>query len=458
VNATTVELSDILLRRGDAAYEEARRDAIWNGRTTRREPAAIVRARTAEDVQAAVRLAAREGLQVGIRSGGHSFVANGLRQGALLVDLSAMDAIEVDEQAGLVRIQPGVRAGDANAALDARGLTFPVGHYPTVGLGGFLVGGGYGWNSRKLGPAALSIVAADIVLADGSLVRADDESHPELMWAVRGAGPGFFGIVVRYHLRAYPAYDQVLRSSMLFPEEMRDEVLAWSYEALPTTSRSLEIAGKTGWTEGHDRPTTALIGVGFCRDETADEIYEVFESAPFRKHALARVDRAPSSIAQLHAYSEIGMPKGNRYALDGVWTSAPIESILAAGRPILADIPTRDSFLFWMLWDGFPTREDACWSTQGRLYFSPNSVWTDPADDLRLEQWAHSSLDAFADIDEGAQFSDANPADRPARGLEAPQAARLEELRATYDPDRRFVTYLRPDESTTALGDHLRAR
>ncbi|MBZ5739529.1 FAD-binding oxidoreductase [Nocardioides mangrovi] len=458
MKSTTAELTDILLRRGEPAYEDARLDAIWNGRTTRREPAAIVRARSVEDVQAAVRLAAREGLQVGIRSGGHSFVASGLRQDALLLDLSALDSLQIDADRGVARVQPGVRAGAANAALDARGLTFPVGHYPTVGLGGFLIGGGYGWNSRKLGPAALSIVAVDVVLADGSLVHADDETHPDLMWAVRGAGPGFFGVVVCYHLRTYPAYTQVLRSSMVYPETMRDEVLAWSYEALPETSRSLEIAGKVGWSTEYDRPTTSLIGVGFCQDETADEIYEVFESAPFRKHALAVVDRAPSSIAQLHAVAEVGMPQGNRYALDGVWTSAPIDRILAAGGGTMSSIPTPSSFLFWMLWGGYPIRDDACWSTQGTLYFSPNAVWTDPADDLRLESWAHSSLDAFADIDEGAQFSDANPADRPAKGLEPAQAARLEDLRETYDPDRRFVSYLQPHESTTALGDHLRSR
>ncbi|MFT4083485.1 MAG: FAD-binding oxidoreductase [Nocardioides sp.] len=453
-----VELDGRLLRRGDAAYEDARIDAIWNGRATTREPAAIVRARTIEDVQAAVRYAAREGLRIGIRSGGHSFVATGVRQDALLIDLSALNSIEVDTATRQARVQPGARAGEANAVLDKHGLVFPVGHYPTVGLGGFLIGGGYGWNSRKLGPGVLNIIAADIVLADGSLVHADDESHPDLMWAVRGAGPGFFGVVVCYHLRVHPAYSQVLRSVMTFPEELRDQVLAWSYEVLPETSRSLEIAGKTMWQPGIDRPVTMLIGVGFVADESADEIYRAFESCPFRDDALSLSERVPSSIADLHAVAEAGMPKGWRYALDGVWTSAPVAEVLDAGRSTLASVPNADSFLFWMLWGGYPTREDACWSTQGHLYFSPNSVWTDPADDLRMEQWAHSSLDAFAEIDLGGQFSDCNAADRPTHGLEPEQAARLEKLREVYDPDRRFVSYLRPEESTTALGRHLRSR
>ncbi len=444
-----------LLRRHDAGYEQARLDAVWNGRKTTRRPAAILLAADEADVQNGVRLAAREGWKVGIRSGGHSWIANGIRDDALLIDLSAMNEIVLDVPGRRASVQPAAQGSRLNDLLDQHGLVFPTGHCPSVGVGGYLLGGGYGWNSRKLGPACFSVEAIDAVLADGSLVHADDESQPDLMWAARGAGPGFFGVVTRYHLRVHPAYDQILRSSMAFPEEMRDEVLAWSYDVLPATSPSLEIAGKTTWTPGIDRPTTVLVGVGFCADETADEIYSLWETAPFRRHAISTVDRVPSSLAGLYAASEAFMPKGRRYAVDGAWTSAASTEILAAGREILETVPTPESFLFWMLWGGYPTQDHACWSTQGQLYFSPNSVWTDPSDDLRMEQWAHSALDAFAAIDLGTQFSDANPADRPAKGMDPANAARIEQLRSNYDPDGLMVSYLQPHESTTALGRHL---
>lgn len=453
----TQTFTDRLLRAGESGYEQARVDAMWNGRKTTRRPAAILLAADATDVQTAVRLAAQEGWQVSVRSGGHSWIATGIRDDALLIDLSLMDEIVLDTPGRRAQVQPSATGQQLNQLLDAEGLVFPTGHCPSVGLGGYLLAGGYGWNSRKVGPAAFSVEAIDVVLADGTLVHADDESDPDLMWAARGAGPGFFGVVIRYYLRAHPAYRQVLRSSMTFPEEMRDEVLAWSYDILPSTSRSLEIAGKTQWTPGVDRPTTTLVGVGFVADEEPDEIYAAFESAPFRDRALSLVDRVPTDLGRLYAASEVFMPQGRRYAVDGVWTGAPARDILAAGREIFETLPGPDSFMFWMLWGHYPTQPNACWSTQAPLYFSPNAVWTDPADDLRMEQWAHSALAAFAIIDLGTQFSDANPADRPAKGIEAEAAARIEELRDVYDPQRRFVSYLQPHESTTALGQHLRA-
>lgn len=444
-----------LLRPQDEAYEQARLDAMWNGRKTTRRPAAILLAEDERDVQQGVLLAASRGWKIGIRSGGHSWIATGVRDDALLIDLSALDEIVVDVDGRSAQVQPAARGSVLNEELASVGLVFPTGHCPSVGVGGYLLGGGYGWNSRKVGPAAMSITALDVVLADGTLVHADDESHPDLMWAARGAGPGFFAIVVRYYLRVHRAYDQILRSSMVFPEEMRDEVLAWSYDVLPETSLSLEIAGKTQYVPDLDRPATMLVGVGFCADETPDEIFGAFESAPFRDKAVREVTRAPSTLASLYAASEVFMPRGPRYAVDGVWTSASASEILEAGREIFETVPTPESFMFWMLWGDYPTQENACWSTQGQLYFSPNSVWSDPADDLRMEQWAHSALDAFAAIDLGTQFSDANPADRPAAGIDPANARRLEELRAIHDPEGRLVSYLRPEESTTALGAHL---
>ena len=443
---------------GEPGYEQARLDAIWNGRKTGRKPAAILLAESEADVQEGVRVAAREGWRVGIRSGGHSWIASGIRDDALLIDLSGLDEITLDVEGRRATVQPAAAGSTLNRTLDANGLVSPTGHCPSVGLGGFLLGGGYGWNSRALGPACFSVEAIDVVLADGSIVHADDESHPDLMWAARGSGPGFFAIVTRYHLRVHPAYEQVLRSSYLFPHELRDEVLAWSYDVLPQTSRSLEMSGKVTLTPGYDQPTTLLVGVGFCREDSPDEVFGAFEEIPFRKHAIRTVERAPSSLDQLYAASETFMPRGRRYAVDGVWTNASAADILAAGDPIMTELPSPESFLFWMLWGNYPTQENACWSTQGQLYFSPNAVWTQPQDDLRMELWAHHALADFAEISCGTQFSDANPADRPDRGVEADQLARLERLRVKYDPGGLLCSYLTPAESTTALGAYLRTR
>jgi FAD/FMN-containing dehydrogenase len=343
-------------------------------------------------------------------------------------------------------VRPAVRGVDLNAALAGAGLVFPSGHCPSVGLGGFLLGGGYGWNSRALGPACMSVEAVDVILADGTLVHADGDSHPDIMWAVRGAGPGFFGIVTRFHLRVYPAYHGIVRSSYTFGNEMRDEVLAWTYDAVPSVSPWLEMSAKV------TAAATTITAAAFCHTPGDERMLDPLEAAPFLDRANRRVERKAATINDMYALSDALTPKGNRYAVDGVWTSAPVADVLTAGRGILGSIPTPASFLLWMLWGDYPERADACWSMQGRLYFSPNAVWTEPSDDLRNESWAHAALDDLAEVAHGTQFSDHNPADRPDHGIEAAQQKRLEWLRTKYDPAGLMCGYLRPDESTTALG------
>jgi FAD/FMN-containing dehydrogenase len=455
---TDTTFDGTLLIKGAAGYEEARLGAVWNARKPNRFPAAVLLARSDHDVSKGVTFAATNGWKVSIRSGGHSWIGNGVRDGGLLIDLSALDDVTIDKTNRRATARPAVQGTVFNALLAAQGLVFPSGHCPSVGVGGFLLGGGYGWNSRALGPACFSVEAIDVVLADGELVHADDQTHPDLLWAARGSGPGFFGIVTRFYLKVYPLYDQILRSSYVFPYEMRDEVLAWSYDTLPEISTSLEMSAKVSFSPGIDKSTTMLTAAAFASDGTGVELLHPVESAPFIGRAIKKIERVPSTLDDLYSLSDSLTPKGNRYAVDGVWTDSPIEEILAAGRGVLDTIPTRESFLLWMLWGNYPTRENACWSTQSRLYFSPNAVWTDPADDLRNEQWAHAALDGMAAVSLGTQFADANPADRPAYGIEMQQAEKLERLRAKYDPDGLFRSYLSPQESTTALGMQKRSQ
>jgi FAD/FMN-containing dehydrogenase len=446
-----------VLFKGDPKYEAARLDALWNGRKTSRMPAAILLARSEADVSRGVLLATERRLRIGIRSGGHSWIGNGIRDNVLLIDLSALDEVVIDSQNQTAQVQPAARGSDLNAILSEHDLVFPTGHCPSVGMGGYLLGGGYGWNSRALGPACMSITAIDVVLADGTLIHADDESHPDLMWAARGSGPGFFGIITRFHLTLHRAYTEVRLSTYLFPEDMRDEVLAWSHAILSKTSPSLELSVKIAYTPGSSRPTCRLVAVAFCTTDEGPAMLEPIESAPFLDRAIHRIERSVTSLQELYDRSEITMPKGLRYAVDGIWTSSPAEDVIGAGRHIMDNLPSRESFLFWMLWGNYPEQPNACWSTQAQLYFSPNALWHEPADDFECETWAHAALQEFDGIGAGTQFADANPGDRPDRGMESAQSHRLESLRGVYDPEGRFCSYLNPDESTTTLGLSIQA-
>lgn len=456
--STTTSLNDRLLWKDAPGYEEARLDAMWNGRKTERRPAAIIHPESHDDVIAAVKFAVENELRIGIRAGGHSWVATGIRENALLIDLSKLNSVAVDAAHLTAEVGPGARGHELYGALREKDLAFPTGHCTTPGVGGFLIGAGYGWNSRALGPGCLNVEGVDVVLADGtSIIHATDETHPEIMWAVRGSGPGFFAVVTKFYLRVYPAYTQILRSYYLFPESMIEEVFTWVYELLPQTSPSLEIAVKVSYVDGIEEPTCSVAAIGFCTEETGNDIHAVLEGAPILERTIRMSERVPTTLDEIYEVSNRFMPKGKRYAVDGVWTSASAAEVNVAARNIVRSLPTRDSFVFYMFWGNYPTQDNACWSRQSPLYFSPNALWTDPADDLRCELWAHHQLQDFAEIEEGTQFADANPGDRPAVGIDDEPGARLEELRAKYDPQGRFVTYLDPEESTTALGEYLRS-
>jgi FAD/FMN-containing dehydrogenase len=191
-----------LLRPGDAGYDEARQVA---NAAIDRHPVAIARPVDAAGVARVVRFARDAGIALAVRGGGHSVAGHGvgLADGAIVVDLSAMKQIDVDPVRRVATAEGGVLAGEFVQATFAHGLTTPLGDTPTVGLGGLILGGGMGYLARKHGLAIDHLLAVEIVLADGSVVRASADEHPDLFWAVRGGG-GSFGIVTRFELGLVP--------------------------------------------------------------------------------------------------------------------------------------------------------------------------------------------------------------------------------------------------------------
>jgi len=441
-----------LLRRGEPGYEEARMAAVWNARKPARFPDAILLAASAADAAAGVRLARAEGMRVGIRSGGHSFVGNGVRDGGLLIDLSALRTVGYDPATGLASVGPRAAGPEVNAVLGRHGRYFPSGHAPTVATGGYILGGGYGWGSRRWGPACLSIEAIDVVLASGELVHADDGSHPDLLWAARGSGPGFFGVVTRFYLRTYPAATRILRSVYVYPMDLRDDVLRWTYELLPELPAEVELSAKVG-PDGTGGSAATMTAFAFQDSGSDPRALHVLGKAPFLERAVRATVAEQVTLADLYAAADRLNPGGNRWAFDGIWCDAPAAEVVAAAAPMLGTLPDDGlSFVLWMLWGGYPEQPNACWSVQAPLYLSPNAGWTDPADDLARESWVHDSLRDIQHLSRGLQFSDNNVADRPDRGLSPGNAERLEAIRSAYDPGGLFHSYMAPPESTTALG------
>ena len=416
-----------LLRPGDDDYEASRRDAIWNGRRPNRYPDLILRAADAADVQAGVILANEHGHRVGIRSGGHSWIANGIRHGGLTIDLSALNSIDYDPSTGVAAVGPAARSVDIDAALAKVNRFFPAGHAPSVGIGGFLLGGGYGWNARVHGPACLSIVGIDVVTADGRELHADAVTEPDLFWAARGSGPGFCGVVTRFYLRTYDR-PQVHRAIGRYPLDCLDEVVRWTQDVAPWLPAPLEIAVKIGAPPGESTPVISVIGTAFSHEGISGEpLLDLIRHASFADRASAVLPPWSLTMAQMYEESGRWSEQGLRWALDGLWTDGPADRVAEGVRAMSANIPSPSSFVYILPWGHFPADPQAAWSMQAANYVSPVAAWADPADDDTHRRWVTQSAKAMEDIEVGVQFSDADPASRPGHGLSEESRVRLED-------------------------------
>jgi FAD/FMN-containing dehydrogenase len=178
-------------------------------------PALIVRPVDTDDVVSTVRFAVDIGLTIAVRGGGHNAAGFGTVDGGIVIDLSLMRAITIDADARIARAQGGITAGEYTTATLVYGLVTPFGDSPSVGIGGLTLGGGTGWLSRKLGMTIDSLLAAELVTADGRKLHVSETEHPDLFWAIRGGG-GNFGIVTSFEFRLHPI-DTVLGGVLYLP-------------------------------------------------------------------------------------------------------------------------------------------------------------------------------------------------------------------------------------------------
>lgn len=203
---------------------QPRSNPLWNAAATAR-PAAVVRCTSTADVQAAIRSAREQDLPLTVRGGGHDWAGRALADGALAVDLSAMRHVEVDRTTSVATVAGGATATDVATAAHRAGLVAVTGTAGSVGMVGLTTGGGYGPLSGRFGLAADNLLSAEVVLADGTVVVADDEHHPDLLWALRGGGCNV-GVVtsIRVQLHRVPA---LLAGMMLFPLDVLPALEDW---------------------------------------------------------------------------------------------------------------------------------------------------------------------------------------------------------------------------------------
>jgi FAD/FMN-containing dehydrogenase len=224
----------------DPAYDEAR--AVYNAMIDKR-PAAIARCADVADVIECVRFARRHGVDLAVRSGGHNAGGLAVRDDALVIDLSSLRSTTVDPAAHTVRVDAGCRWGDVDHATGAFGMATPSGIIASTGVGGLTLGGGIGYLARRFGLTVDNLLSADVVLADGSLVTASDQSHPDLFWALRGGG-GNFGVVTSFRFACHEIgeHGMIIGGPVLYDLDDTEAVMRWYRDLLPSLPEEL-----SGW-------------------------------------------------------------------------------------------------------------------------------------------------------------------------------------------------------------------
>ncbi len=223
-----------VIGRDDAGYDEARK--LYNAMIDK-HPAMIVRCADVADVIAAVNFGRESGIDTAICCGGHNGAGLGSVDDGLVIDLAGMRGVRVDPDGETAEVAGGSLFGDIDHATHTLGRATPGGIIATTGAGGLILGGGIGHLTRKCGLSIDNLLAADVVLADGSLVRADENENEDLYWAIRGGG-GNFGVVSSMTLRLHPV-SMVAAGPMLWPLEHAADVLRWYREFLPGAPEDL---------------------------------------------------------------------------------------------------------------------------------------------------------------------------------------------------------------------------
>jgi FAD/FMN-containing dehydrogenase len=441
-DASTAEFRGPVFRQGEAGYEEARRVAVWNARTPPRFPDMIVQAEGEDDVVAAVRLARAEGMKIGVRSGGHSWAGNHVRDGGMLLDVSRLASVSVDAGGMTATVGPGSRGNELLAGLAELDLFFPAGHCPGVALGGYLLQGGFGWNGRVHGPACMSVEAIDVVTAAGELVRVDAGSHPDLYWAARGSGPGFFGAVTRFHLRLYPRPKHVANAVYLYPIDCLEEVFRWTHEIGPRAAREMELMVVIHRDAAGELELAVTGPVLVDGPEEAAEALALLETCPARERAKGAAPNVEVQLNDLYAAVHGSYPDDHRYSADNMWTHAPVEELLPGLRRIAETMPGAPSHMLWMNWGPSPARPEMAYSVEDDTYIALYGVWQDPAEDEANVAWATERMREMEHLASGIQLADENLGERPARFVSEGNLARLDRVRATYDPDGLFHPWM----------------
>ncbi|HEX4324661.1 MAG TPA: FAD-binding oxidoreductase [Gaiellaceae bacterium] len=429
-----------VVQAGDADYDASR--ALYNAMIDKR-PAAIAYCTDEADVAAALRYGVEHGLRIAVRSGGHNGAGLGSVDDGLVIDLSAMNDVTVDAPVRMARVGGGALLKDVLAATHEHGLTVPVGIIGTTGVGGLTLGGGVGHLTRAFGLTIDNLVAATVVLADGSVVQTDVEREPELFWALRGGG-GNFGIVTSFSFRCHPV-TTVLAGPVLYDIDDAADVLSWYRDFLPALPD--EVGGFFAFLtvppgppfpeELHMRKVCGVVWTQ-AGEEESDALRE---ARSFGKPLLDGI--APVPLPMWNTAFDALYPPGDQWYWRGEFMREIPDEAIAVHAEYGPALPTWKSTMHLYASDGAAARvgaDETAWAyREARWTAVIAGVDPDPANAGAIRDWCVSYSDAIRPHTMGGGYVNFQM-DEPdrVRGMYGGNYDRLARVKAAYDPENVF--------------------
>jgi FAD/FMN-containing dehydrogenase len=433
------ELNGKVITPDHPAYEEAR-SVYFTGFDHR--PAAIVRAADTSDVSRVVSVAREAGAELAVRSGGHSRAGHGTSEGGIVLDLSGMNSVEIDPEHRTAWAQAGVTAGDYTTATGRHGLATGLGDAATVGLGGITLSGGIGFLVRKHGLTIDDLLGAEVVTADGELLDVDEESHPDLFWALRGGG-GNCGVATRLRFRLHEV-DAVVGGMLILPAST--DVLTGLVAAAEAAPEELSIIANVMKappmpfvpSEHHGKPIIVAPMVYAGDAEAAEHALTPIRALATPLADMVRPMRYPEIYEAPEGAGPAGAAGTNVFVDDFAADAA--EAILEHLGTSTAPMPAAQLRVLGGAVARVPGDATAFGHRSAKMMINVAAMYATPEEAPEHEDWARRLVAALADEDAGAYvgFLGDDGEQGVRRAYPAAILERLREVKRRYDPNNLF--------------------
>ncbi|MFN8354271.1 MAG: FAD-dependent oxidoreductase [Spirosomataceae bacterium] len=429
-----------LIRNTDPGFKKAIMDTLFNKRELSRRPYMMVFPNSVEDIIETIRYAQSVGKKISVCSGGHSWSANHVRDDSILINMKGFNSYQIDKSTMTAQAGPGVGGSVLLTALFNQGLFFPAGHCKGVCIGGYLLQGGFAWNGRKLGMACESVIGLDIVTADGKYVHANETENADLYWAARGSGGGFFGVVVRFHLRLYPRpkYSGMLLHA--FGMKYLEDVVHWAYEVGPSIPPAVEFQMlMSKRTLSYFKPGIEAAAPVFAdTKEEFEQATEFMRKSPIKQKAYFRTPYFSTNMNLLYHFAMTHYPDNHCWGVDNMWTSASVEELIPFLKGITETLPPPPAHVLWLNWHPKLPRQKMAFSMEDNVYLALYGAWKSPRDTDQYGNWATNWMRQMEHLAKGIQLADENLHNRTARFVSDDHLQKLDTIRADRDPNGLF--------------------